>query len=359
LTLAQLKDEVVARQIHPKNAPKLKTDLLHFLVDGSIHVHESDEYKQYQQLLQIVANERSSLNHASLQKKIIQQARAEDLQQKQMEKVQKAAEEREREKRNARQAETDRQRHLHKHMFPLVHRHPLAETKFLLTDGVPRDGICDLCYTLRQSRNIIDFSFRENPAKYSCEECDWDICLVCFAMQNKTEEEKKKDRLKREKAAAEQRRKWEAEAQRRQEEEQIRWDATNRFQPAIITLPKKNKDSSSQLGYTVWCSDGYDRDGWHSWAGEPDKEFDSSWKTKEEANKRAEYLFFWRNPWGVEPNQVNDENGSPSSKVNDGMHKWTVRPTDSSRWTVGVVPSAAFAHLEKATLRRHHHDHRV
>ena len=87
------------------------------------------------------------------------------------------------------------------------------------------------------------------------------------------------------------------------------------------------------------------------------KEFDSSWNTKKEANQRAEYLFFWKNPWGSDPDQVSDlDVGVPKARKQDGMDKWTVAPPDSSRWTVGVVPASAFRYLENATLSRHRHD---
>ena len=119
----------------------------------------------------------------------------------------------------------------------------------------------------------------------------------------------------------------------------------------------KNKNLSSKLKYTVWCSDGYDPDGWHSYEGEPTKEFDSCWSSKKEANDRAEYLFFWKNPWGLAPNEVSDDyTGELSPTAKDGMNKWTVSPPDSSRWTVGVVPAAAFLHLENASRERHNYD---
>ena len=147
------------------------------------------------------------------------------------------------------------------------------------------------------------------------------------------------------------------EYQQREEEKRLRWDPQVRFKADIIKPPAKNKQLSSKLKYTVWCSDGYDKDGWHSYEGEPNKEFDTSWMTKEEANARAEYLFFWKNPWGLDPTEVSDDDGGENSPtVRDGMNKWEVAPPDSSRWTVGVVPAAAYPHLENATLSRHSYD---
>ena len=63
-------------------------------------------------------------------------------------------------------------------------------------------------------------------------------------------------------------------------------------------------DGNKMKGYTVWCSDGYGNDGWHSYEGPPDKEFDSTYKTKEDANERARYLFYWKNPWGQQAEEI-------------------------------------------------------
>jgi hypothetical protein len=179
-------------------------------------------------------------------------------------------------------------------------------------------------------------------------------------VENKTDEEKRKDFIEREKRALEERRRREEEARQEEEEEEeeerLRWDATARFKADIIKPPLKNKNANSMLKFTVWCSDGYDNDGWHSYQGEPTKEFDSSWNTKKEANDRAEYLFFWKNSWGLDPQEVNDDDGEPEPTERDGMMKWTVAPADSTRWTVGVVPASVYQHLENASLDRHNHD---
>ena len=179
-------------------------------------------------------------------------------------------------------------------------------------------------------------------------------------MFNKSPEELRKVRMEHvRKAAEDRRRRFEDKIVRLQKEEQkerARWDATARFKPTTIKPPAGNKNADSMIKFTVWCSAGFDNDGWHSWGGEPDKLFDSSWKTKKEANDRAEYLFFWKNVWNVSPQEVSDDNGEPKPSEQDGMKKWTVAPSDSKRWTVGVVPASAFQHLEKACLRRHIYD---
>lgn len=58
---------------------------------------------------------------------------------------------------------------------------------------------------------------------------------------------------------------------------------------------------------------------------EPDQLFDSIWNTKKEADDRAEYLFFWKNPWGMPPSVVSDGKETeeePESTITNGMNSW-------------------------------------
>ena len=97
-----------------------------------------------------------------------------------------------------------------------------------------------------------------------------------------------------------------------QVEEAHRWDATLQFQPTIIKPPDKNKQlNSSTDGFVVWCSDGYGNDGWHSYNPPPDQHFETIWKTAKEANDRARYLFFWKNSYGIGPDEVHNDDGEP------------------------------------------------
>jgi len=273
--------------------------------------------------------------------------------QEEEERLEKERLEHERRRNKERQAEMTRQKSLHSHHFPYVHHHALAEHNALQMRGCPRRSECDIC----RNRNIRILFAQSNPPKYTCEECDWDICDEHFREQNISAERKKELKKERQKKAEAERLQLERRWQQEEEEERIRWDADTRFPQKIRSLAAKNKNSNSPLKFTVWCSDGYDYDGWHSYAGPPEKEFDSSWATKKEANQRAEYLFFWKNPWGIEPTEISDDyQGEPKAESKDGMDKWTVSPADSSRWTVGVTQANVYPHLENASSRRHHHD---
>ena len=228
-------------------------------------------------------------------------------------------------KRQNREQERKQQVHLHTHSFPLVHHHPLARTDSLVLHGKPRKEVCDMC--IIPPGDI----FESDPSIYTCEECDLDICHDCFKWNYDIKPEKLAERLQKK------------EGKRRQEEEkQVRWDAQFRFKPNIIAPPSKNKSERSPLEYTVWSSNGL-----HGYGRSPRKEFDTSWKTKKEANDRAEYLFFWVNPWIVEPNEIfYDLQGDPKPKSRDGMDEWSASLFSEDLWTVGVMPAVAYSYLD-------------
>jgi len=232
----------------------------------------------------------------------------------------------------------------------------MAKTEGLRLHGKPRYGQCDPC---RCQRGVFWFDQSDTTLLYSCEKCDFDICQRCFDEENKSEAEKEMIRRKRERAREVQLRKEEEEEAREREEHKRRWDP-KRFESKIIQAKGKQIDPKSGLKFTVWCSDGYDYDGWHSYEGEPTKEFDSVWSTKKEANSRAEYLFFWKNPWGLDPEEVTDENchydRGVVPEIVEGLKTYTVAPPDSTRWKVGVVPTDAFVHLSNSSARRHSYD---
>jgi hypothetical protein len=95
----------------------------------------------------------------------------------------------------------------------------------------------------------------------------------------------------------------------------------------------------------VWTSFGYDYDGWHSYAGLSEKIFNSSFSSIEEANQRAEYVFYYENPWGL-----HDEYDFPYPEMDtvtpDGFRLLKTFAGDSERWTVSAIPSVAFDYMD-------------
>ena len=176
--------------------PKLKADLLHQLVEGSIHVKETTIYKDYQDLLAKVTGEKAQLYSESLRKKQETEAKREASRLEREAKEEKKRREEQRRRLQEREEEKKRQKHHHSHSFPQVHMHPLAKTKDLCTHGGPRRGRCDACDNRRTPSGYLIFSLEEpKPAVYTCEECDWDICHDCFLKENKSDAEKKRIRL--------------------------------------------------------------------------------------------------------------------------------------------------------------------
>jgi hypothetical protein len=112
------------------------------------------------------------------------------------------------------------------------------------------------------------------------------------------------------------------------------------FAKSIRCPGAANTNQRKKLPFTVWTSCGYDRDGWHSYEGPPEKEFNSSYSTLEQANKRAEYVFYYENPWGLSDEEL--PYPEEDCVTRKGFRHMECCPDDSERWTVSVVPSIAF-----------------
>jgi hypothetical protein len=112
---------------------------------------------------------------------------------------------------------------------------------------------------------------------------------------------------------------------------------------SIMVPDKKHLNRKDKLKYTVWTSDGYGNDGWHSYEGPPKKEFNSSYDTLEEANLRVAYVFYCKNPWGLGKNEM-DEVDTESIRQ-QGIRFMQCEPPDSAIWTVSAVPSHAFDYI--------------
>lgn len=350
LKVLELKEEAVARGIDPKSLMKVnKTQLQNELMIGSTRITKTDAWAQVLCIRDKLEKERRQAQEkeASLQQE--EARRLEEIDRKEAEEEEKRQAELRVIKKDKREAEINSQVEKHTHHFPAVHACKLAITEDLLFHGDSRsyNARCSGCRGFRY-------------AHYTCEKCDFDICQECFKEKNMTPKEKKA--LAKEKAAIEkQRRKEQAEMRRLQEKEEEerrkKWDPKTHFKPKIIEPSDKNMDpdGNKKKGFTVWSSDGYGNDGWHSYEGPPDKEFDSTFATKKDANARARYMFHWKNPWGHEPEIIMEEEEVEES-MNDGLVTYVVSPPDSSTWTVSVVPDAAFSYMENSTHKSHGYD---
>eukprot|EP01040_Poterioochromonas_malhamensis_P009203 gene9203-9989_t len=112
---------------------------------------------------------------------------------------------------------------------------------------------------------------------------------------------------------------------------------------AVIKKPNKaNQNSNQLLKYVVWSSACYPRDRRHSYEGGPKKEFDSSWNTIAEANKRANYLFFDKNIWGLSRGEIEEQDYKETFDSKERFVKYYVHPDDSEVFTVAVVEKEVF-----------------
>jgi hypothetical protein len=361
MKVAELKEEAVARGIDVKELTRINKDsLLNILVVGSRRILMTDAWDEVVSLRKTFAEERQKAAQLERQRQWREQEKKrQEEEQRWREQEKKRQEEeqrwREQEKNRQKQIEKDRaeeiskQREFHSlSVSKKVHGCKLAFTKDLLVLGTPRIyyARCDEC-----GGNV----------EYTCEGCDYDICKECFKEKNMTASEKKAV-AKRKAAEEKEQQRVEAEKQRVEAEKQRveaeKWDPNIQFVDKIINPSDKNKDpdGNKSKGFTVWCSDGYGNDGWHSYEGSPAKEFDTTYVTKKEANERARYLFQWKNPWGLEADEFEEGAHEIDESTNEGMISYVVTPDDSTTWSVGVVPDAAFPYLDNATRTRHHYD---
>ena len=315
MTTAKLTEEAKARKLC--YIPKLKSDLMDLLVEGSICVHQSPEYKAYQNLLERVKNEESALRDAKNERirKESSYSRINEIRRKTEENMRKIDRIR-RKKENS------------------ISEHEQAWSNF--------EEEIDEHDSERR------YKHEEQLAREKQEEwmrrSDFGDCEV-------EEYEYEKRQFTREKQV-EHKEAWsDSEEEREQDEHESQFKAEEQFSSKIKVIKGKHLNpKSSGMKYTVWCRDLYRR----RYEEESDKEFDSVWATKEDANSRAKYLFYWKNAWGIPPEEIDHDCVEPM--VSGNLKGWTVTPDGGSTWTVGVVPSDAFPYLDKASLSRHDHD---
>jgi len=340
MKVADLGAEAIARGMEVKAVSRMNKDqLVRALVIGSSCVTKTDTWAEVLRVREKFEAERKLAQEEENRRQEALQAEWEKEQRKQREEEMKRQVMMQAEREKARVSEIALQAKKHVHNIPKVHGCKLAKTTDISLHGEPRS----LQYSLRCSECSVRFGI-----VYTCETCDFDICGECFKEKTMTAKEKKAE-AKRKADLLRQQQEAEAERRRLEEEEEEewrkKWDAKVQFKSNIIDPPHGNLNSESTKGYIVYSSDGYDYDGFHSYEGPPEKEFDSTWSTKANANARARYLFHWKNPWGHGPDDMVEQEEVDESKT-DGLVKYVVSPADSSTWTVAVVPAMAFQHMD-------------
>jgi hypothetical protein len=138
-------------------------------------------------------------------------------------------------------------------------------------------------------------------------------------------------------------------------------DATNKTDSSCSSLvqspPMENKTFGLIEGFTVWCSYGFARPikSGLSWRP-PSKMYDSTYATVEQANRRAQYLFHYLNPFGIE-NLKGDDCLDFGQTAKKRCQAWDcTRDAQGKTWKVAVVPSHVFEWLDDADVNRHSFD---
>ena len=267
-----------------------KDFLVGLLTEGSIAISQTKEFKRLERIRKLAKEEEAALKQAAAEKARAEAERA------------RAEQEQRRAALEAQQAALKAQREaqlkaVHTHRQPEVHQCLLADTGELSRPGGlwpdrNHTARCDMCYSGRR-------------CVFTCIKCDFDVCQSCFDFKLMSPEEQAEEREKKRKAAAEEQRTYEEARERKQAAEKAKKEKrlaafAEEFcidlLPHVVKPQGKNKDSPNGLGFTVWTSHGYTHsDRFHHWDGPPQKTFDSTFATKDEANARAFYLAFWDN----------------------------------------------------------------
>eukprot|EP00977_Amphora_coffeiformis_P006016 scaffold1291_cov136-Amphora_coffeaeformis.AAC.5 len=360
LGIHELREEAVCRGFERWQLPEKKDNLLALLEDGSIYLRDTYAWKEVERIKSIIEDEASLRKDPVMVKRSeadgkdqgIDKLPTEPLDRHKNKKIGRTEREKAKKQWALRSAEMEMNQVHHVHSHPNVHIHSLALTSTILMCRKPRSTIasCDDCGSMW------------TQCVYTCEKCNFDICKGCFDYRDTTaflrEEQLRKQIEKRENEHQE------ALAREKgcKRVEQIKWDAQRQFKPVILNpqISCRSPNGCGMKGYTVWCSHGDIRDG----AIEMDfvKEFDTTWTTKEDANQRARYLFYWKNFWGLKPDELAGSGYTTDQEETeiDGLKSfWIDSEPDEGKnsfWIVSVVSDQAFANLPGPSTRTYDFD---
>jgi len=302
MTMKELREELAARGQEKGLASCSKEDLLSRVQCGTVRLTQVREYKVVQAVLQLIARERCELLRQQLdEEERAREERAATLERQQKEKLRQ---------------QLERAHALHTNKAPHAHSCPLGPTELMPSASGSSSRVesaqCDICDA---------HPFAGARCVWSCIKCDFDICARCFEVESLPPEKREakrqqqrelerqrqqveeQRRLKTEELAKQERKRWREEEEQEMKEASAKRArqmdaATGKVEEKHKKVPDENRKPSGS-GFSVYQSSGYPPDGWHSYEGPPTKEFDSSWQTVADATKRAKYLFYVKNLWGL------------------------------------------------------------
>lgn len=327
--------ECEARGLH--NYKDLNVDeLLICLRVGSIHLTATPEFKKMQQMIELIERE----------EKVAAAVELRDLEAQKERELRAVAEAARKQRRTTqREEEQRRQKGLHTIMEPALHNCALAKTSTLKLHGVPRSQSAHCRYS--EGHRPKRGPRCSGKLLFTCEVCDFDICEGCAKFEKIPAE--KREALMQEEAVAQ---RLCQECEREQSPQRVR---LRRLGKHGAGLGKRCEDTykvqiTSRIltpeedvwppDFVVWSLEGFRPDGSLIDGGFPRKVFDSSWRTHEEANARAVYLFHFKDPWDK---TIDPCGASVEVQRTDGLLWFQTYPPDSiMSWTVAVAPSARF-----------------
>lgn len=350
MSMEALMEEADARGLSSQalpRLPRLKADLLTSLGPGSLRIAMSAEWKSVLALRDKVHLEAAARSEKAgcLSEKAVALLEKKELDRKAHESVVELLridkERRGTEVVKFREREAVSQKCLHVIDCKAAHGCKLAPVEGMMRKGVKGVVSCAICRD-------------EAMDGYYCDSCDFDVCGMCFQSQTvKREETELEDDVgggadKAAAAALDERSKGRKTPKgadivpmAKEKPGKDAWLDTKVWSEVArkLSAEAKNVKEAFPASFTVWSSAGYGNDGCHSANRSPKKEFDSWWASKTEANDRATYLFYWQNPWGVDPREFGDKR--LDSTETQEMILLTVTSPELETWTVGVAESAS------------------
>jgi hypothetical protein len=376
MLLKDLKAEVTARGIVVKGKVT-KQSLLDVLGLGSICISRTSEYRYVEKLRTLVENEKKLVEDEKQSQFFLEQEKRFAVARAEKEKRDKIIHDK------VIKLNVCSQK-LHTFVEKMVHSCPLALSKKLVAPQYKEEFVSewntndnpvlvDDYFGSRFSNSCCDFC-QTSRCLWSCEKCNFDVCHVCFEVEKLPPGQRKKrraqltaeedDRIMRikEKKAREWKQQQNEEAKRTKDEAHCQAKELEKrlgkFLPKHMDLPKVNRKSQGS-GYTVWSANG------GHWDGPPCKQFDSSWKSLDDAKQRAKYVFYIKNPWGLDALEVDNELDHVAKnvygmdeprKLPPGIVCLQMHDGENDEWTVSIVPDDAFKFLDNVDKEPNHHD---
>ena len=314
MNVSTLKAEAKERGLLAKQANAMKKgDLVEFIKMNTIHLSE------IKRIMRLEENPEAEARREAEEKRL-KEAKAARLKD---ERERKAAVERE-----AQDRQIAEKMHNEAYLTKKIAGHPcpLGPSGSLVSNGIIRANLPSLVCDIGHCNNKKYLSpGKKKCPEWSCVKCDWDICAFCLDIMalSETERPKKLANIEEEKKRT----------------LREKWAWYQDFPSAILTpkMPKKAKRRFAVMA----CRGDIDRIkvSEFEWDSDVSKQFDSAFETLEDANHRAQHVFYCKNKYN-EPVEVFGETRNVKKETDDDgmLTLYIVQPSFwTTEWKVFVV----------------------